>query len=150
MAIDTSHWLVVEWTAELFRGVVLKNTVEELATRLGARNAAARHAQWGFMFCRVAHPHQCPLRASCLRLKAAAWDKGVPRMYVRPVVVKEREGKKREGEQKEKEEEEEPATGVSSSATSVPRCDHTTTRSPTKRPRSNNNDDGRSKTNSSQ
>ena len=76
---------------------------------------------------------------------------GVPRVYVRPVVVKEGEGKKREGEQKEEEEEEEeePAAGVSSSATSVPRCDHTTTRSPTKRPRSNN-DDGRSKTNSSQ
>ena len=51
----------------------------------GSRNAAARHAQWGFMFCRVAHPHDCPLAARAVRLKAAAWDKGVPRIYVKPV-----------------------------------------------------------------
>ena len=82
--LDSSHLLVLEWTADLFGDITLHNTLDELSSAaFGARNAANRHAQWGFMFCRVAHPHHCPLPAPALRLKAAAWDKGVPRIYVK-------------------------------------------------------------------
>lgn len=40
--------VVFEWSANLYDGVTLRNTVEELE-RMDARGAAARSEQWGFM-----------------------------------------------------------------------------------------------------
>ena len=67
--------IAFEWTADLFGGVTVSNTVEELE-RMDARSAAARAEHWGFMLCRAP-------AASALALKATAWERGMPRVALR-------------------------------------------------------------------
>lgn len=64
--------VVFEWTAELFSGVTVSNTVEELE-RMDARSAAARAEHWGFMICRAP-------AGPALALKVVAWERGMPRV----------------------------------------------------------------------
>jgi len=87
MVLGPTHFLVLEWTAELWPGVELRNTIDQLS-EFGPRNAAARHAQWGFLFCRACDPFRTPAAQRtgqhALSLKAAGWDKGIPKIFVRP------------------------------------------------------------------
>ena len=55
--------------------VVLHNTMHELGVVMDARNAATRHAQWGFMFSRVVSPHYSPMVIDDVSIKASGWDK---------------------------------------------------------------------------
>ena len=83
--LASEDFLVLEWTARLFGdgddAVVLRNEIDALAA-MPPRNAQARHAQWGFLFGRAAHP-DAPARAAGLSLKAAGWDKGIPTVHLR-------------------------------------------------------------------
>ena len=67
--------VVFEWSANLYDGVTLRNTVEELE-RMDARSAAARSEHWGFMLCRA------PAGAA-VALRATAWERGMPRVALR-------------------------------------------------------------------
>ena len=81
--LTMEHFLVFEWTAHLWDNVTLENTLACLG-RLPPRNAAARHAHWGFMFCRVCTSTSASKRSLAqLQLQATGWDKGIPAIRIR-------------------------------------------------------------------
>jgi len=88
-ALDLRTVIVIEWKAELntddsSNAATIFNTIDGLL-RLDARNAAARHAQWGFMFSRAAPPAIEPVLARGLKIKAGSWDKGIPKIFVKTI-----------------------------------------------------------------
>jgi len=95
-ALDLRTVVIIEWKAKLDseekevdeasdNSSTVFNTIRGLAT-MDARNAAARHAQWGFMFCRAAPPQRGDaVMARGIRIKASGWEKGVPRIFVKTI-----------------------------------------------------------------
>lgn len=74
--------LVIEWTATLWRGVELRNTLDELR-RMPPRNAAARACAWGHLYYR---PFADDLgRAVAIEMRVAGWPRGVPKLRLKAV-----------------------------------------------------------------
>lgn len=82
--LTSEHFIITEWEATLCDGVVLRNTVSELAA-MSARNACARHAQWGFMLCCLhEHGRAAPVVGS-VKVRVGPWTKGIPYLRVQPL-----------------------------------------------------------------
>jgi len=86
-AITAEHFLITEWEATLFEDIVLRNTLRELQA-MSARNAAARHAQWGFMLCRIQDVALKPAAEgsavlSGLKARIGPWKKGIPHVCIK-------------------------------------------------------------------
>ena len=73
VSVTSRTFAVVEWSAELWEGLVLENTMEAYKA-MDARNAHARGEQWGFMFGRVLGDVDGEWEGG-LEVKAKGWEK---------------------------------------------------------------------------
>lgn len=72
--LGPKSFLVLEWRAVLWDGVVLRNTLAEYSIRLSSNNAATRNTNWGLL---CARPFDATCPGDRLETKVA-WAAGVP------------------------------------------------------------------------